>query len=291
MRTRLGWAIASAMLLGSVGTAFAADMPMKAPPPPVPVWNWTGFYIGGNVGGIWNDTRDDVFPTGCFLSPGPVNGCGGLAPGLSGVPLNPLRSDSVRLNGSGFTGGGQVGYNWQAGRFLGGIEADINYSGINDRSSINRPVALPLVGNYIHSETDKLLWFGTLRGRAGFTVAPSFLVYATGGLAFGEVKSASATAFTSTPDTYAGTLDETRAGWTVGGGGEWMFAPNWSVKAEYLFVDLGRSSYTQLCTAPGICTAPPQPSPASYQTDLHNRYNIARVGVNYHFGGPVVAKY
>jgi outer membrane immunogenic protein len=253
---------------------------------PVPVYNWTGFYIGGNVGGIWNDTRDDVYPTGCFLT-NPI--CGG------GPVNNPLRSDSVRLNGSGFTGGGQAGYNWQSGRFVGGIEADINFSGINDGSFINRPVLPPLVGNYIHAETDKLQWFGTVRGRAGFTVTPAFLVYATGGLAFGEVKSASTTAFLLTPDTYAGTLDDTRVGWTVGGGGEWMIAPNWSIKAEYLYVDLGKSSYTQNCLNLTICGTGaggviPAPG-ATYGTDLHNRYNVARVGLNYHFGGPVVAKY
>lgn len=280
MKTRFGWALASAMLLGGIGSANAADMAVKAPPmAPAPIWTWTGFYIGGNVGGIWNDTRDDVFPTGCFL----FNVACGLGP-----TVNPLRSNSVRLNGSGFTGGGQAGYNWQSGRFVAGFEADINFSGINDSSFINRPVAAPLAGNFIHSETDKLQWFGTFRGRAGFTVTPSFLLYATGGLAFGQVKSASAVAFTATTDVYAGSLDETRFGWTVGAGGEWMIAPKWSIKAEYLFVDLGRSSYTQVCIT-AVCTA--FAPPPSYQTDLHNRYNIARVGLNYHFGGPVVAKY
>jgi outer membrane immunogenic protein len=280
MKTRYGWALASAMLVGSFGSAYAADMAVKAPPmAPVPVWNWTGFYIGGNVGGVWNDTRDDVFPTGCFL----------FDPACGGGPVNnPLRSDSVRLNGSGFTGGGQAGYNWQSGRFVGGVEADINFNGINDGSFINRPVALPLVGNFIHSETDKLQWFGTFRGRAGFTVTPNFLVYATGGLAFGQIKSASAVAFTATTDVYVGSLDETRAGWTVGGGGEWMIAPKWSVKAEYLFVDLGKAGYTQVCIT-AVCTA--FVPPPTYHTDLRIRENVARVGLNYHFGGPVVAKY
>jgi opacity protein-like surface antigen len=84
--------------------------------------------------------------------------CGG------GVPNNPLRSDSDRLNGSGFTGGGQAGYNWQAGKWLFGIEGDISYVGINDSNFINRPVAAPLVGNFLHSETEKNGWLGTLRG-------------------------------------------------------------------------------------------------------------------------------
>jgi outer membrane immunogenic protein len=286
MNRNLGWVLVSIISLGigGLGVASAADMPLKAPPPPpIAVYNWTGFYVGLNAGGAWNDTRDNVYPTGCFIDPAVL--CGGA------LTNNPLRSDSVRLSGSGFTGGGQVGYNWQSGKFVGGIEGDINYLGINDGSSINRPLAAPLVGNYIHSETDKLQWFGTFRGRAGFTVTPSFLVYATGGLAFGGVKSASATSFAATTDTYAGTLDETRVGWTVGGGGEWMIAPKWSIKAEYLYVDLGKTGYTQACTAPGICTSPPQVSPASYQTDLRVRENIVRVGVNYHFGGPIVAKY
>jgi outer membrane immunogenic protein len=267
--------------------ATAADLPAQLPvyaPIAVPYYSWTGFYIGGNVGGIWNDTRDNVFPTGCFLTSAI---CGlGTTPGV-----NAIRSDSVRLNGSGFTGGGQAGYNWQSGKFVGGIEGDINFSGINDGSSINRPLALPLVGNYIHSETDKLQWFGTLRGRAGFTVTPAFLVYVTGGLAFGEVKSASTTAFVTTPDTYAGTIDDTRVGYAVGAGGEWMIAPKWSIKAEYLFVDLGKSSYTQNCLVAANCTTGLPAPGATYATDLHNRYNIARVGLNYHFGGPVVAKY
>jgi outer membrane immunogenic protein len=195
------------------------------------------------------------------------------------------------LNGSGFTGGGQAGYNWQAGKWLFGIEGDISYVGINDSNFINRPVAAPLVGNFVHSETDKNGWLGTLRGRVGVTVTPSFLLYATGGLAFGQVRSATAVSFTSTTDAYAGSTDTTRAGWTAGAGGEWMFAPNWSVKAEYLFVDLGTVGYNNVCIT-AVCA--PFTPPPSYQTDLRVRENIARIGVNYHFnwgGGPVVAKY
>ncbi len=287
MRQHLGWALASivSFTVIGVGAASAADMPMKAMPAPIaaaPVYNWTGFYVGLNLGGAWNDTQDDVFPTGCFIT--------SVTCGL-GPTVNPLRSDSVHLNGSGFTGGAQAGYNWQAANWVYGIEGDINYSGISDGSSINRPVLPPLAGNFIHTESDKLNWFGTFRGRLGVTVTPSFLIYGTGGLAFGQVRSASTVAFTTTTDTYAGSIDDTRFGWTAGGGGEWMIAPQWSIKAEYLFVDLGRASYTQVCTAPGICTSPPQVSAASYQTDLHVREHIARVGVNYHFGGPVVARY
>lgn len=284
MGRHIGLAGAVALVVGSLGTASAADMAVKALPMAAPVpYTWTGWYVGLNAGGAWNDTRDDVSPSGCFLT-------GACDPAFA--TDNPLRSDSVRLRGAGFTGGGQAGYNWQRDRWVFGIEGDINYTGINDGSSINRPLAPPLVANFIHSETDKMDWFGTLRGRVGVTATPSFLLYVTGGLAFGEVRSASTTAFVFTGDTYAGTLDQTRFGWTVGGGGEWMIAPKWSIKAEYLFVDLGHTSYTQVCTAPGVCTSPPQVSAASYQTDLHVHEHIARIGVDYHFGGgPIVAKY
>jgi outer membrane immunogenic protein len=270
--------LAACFAVLSIVPAAAADMPLKAAPMPAvrPIYDWSGFYLGLNVGGAWNDTRDDVSPTGCFLT---SVTCGG------GTVLNHLRSDSVRLSGTGFTGGGQAGYNWQISNFVAGVEADINFLGINDSNFVNRPLAAPLTGNFIHSETDKLQWFGTVRGRTGLTVTPSLLLYATGGLAFGQVKSVSSVSFTTTRDTYAGTLDDTRVGWTVGGGGEWMIAPQWSIKAEYLFVDLGKAGYTQACTNLPFCGSPPQVSPgASYQTDLRVRENIARLGVNYHFG-------
>src|SRR6201995_228600 len=117
MKTRFGWALASAMLLGGIGSASAADMAVKAMPPPAPIWNWTGFYIGGSVGGIWNDTHNDIYPTGCFLT--------SVLCGLGPTPgVNAIRSDTSRFNDGRFIGGGQAGYNWQSGGFVGGIEGD-----------------------------------------------------------------------------------------------------------------------------------------------------------------------
>jgi outer membrane immunogenic protein len=282
MKTGFGWALASAMLLGSIGSAVAADMPMKAMPmkaPPVAVYNWTGFYIGGSVGGIWNDTRSDTYPTGCFLT---NVACGG------GAVNNPIRSDSARLNDSRFIGGGQAGYNWQSGRFVGGVEGDISWTGLNQSIITTKVLSAPLVGSMVHGDSMKQDWLATLRARAGFTLAPQFLIYATGGLAFGHVQTASAVAFTATTDAYAGATDDTRVGWTVGVGGEWMIAPKWSIKAEYLYVDLGKLGTNQPCIT-AVCTA--FAPPPSYQADYRIHENIARVGVDYHFGGPVVARY
>jgi outer membrane immunogenic protein len=284
MGRHFAYAAAAALLAIGAGSASAADLPVKAPPMAAPpVWNWTGFYVGGSVGGIWDDTRDNVYPTGCFLT--------SVTCGL-GPAANPIRSDSVRFNDAQFIGGGQAGYNWQSGRFVGGIEGDISWTGINQTILTTKAMTPPLAGFMVHAEGVKEDWLATIRGRAGFTVTPNFLLYATGGLAFGHVQTAGAVAFTVTADTYAGASDDTRFGWTVGAGGEWMITPKWSIKAEYLYVDLGKQGDNLACTAPGICTAPPQVAPgATYQADFRLHEHIARVGLNYHFGGPVVAKY
>ena len=248
-----------------------------------PVYSWTGFYIGGNLGGAWNDTRDTVSPTGCFINPAVL--CGGP------LSTNALRTDVSELRGAGFIGGGQVGYNWQRERWVFGLEGDINYVGISDTVLINRALAPPLTGTWTHSESDKSSWLATFRGRIGIAATSGLLLYTTGGLAVGNVRSSSAATFSATGDGYAGSNDNTRAGWTVGAGGEWMISPQWSIKAEYLYVDLGKTSYTANCTVPGLCTSPPIAQAASYQTELRLHENIARVGFNYHLGNPIVAKY
>jgi len=119
-------------------------------------------------------------------------------------------------------------------------------------------------------------------------VAPSFLVYGTGGLAVGQVKIGNqficptCAPPASTEASTTNTNTSTAAGWTVGAGAEWKFAPAWSVKAEYLYVDLGTHSSLITYTYPIASTL---------RSSVHDTFNIARVGVNYSFGGPVVAKY
>jgi outer membrane immunogenic protein len=280
-------------LLGSIAllamamplAAQAADLPpapaYKAPAyVPEPVATWTGFYVGLNAGGARNDTTYSTYPTGCYLT-----GCAG------GPPLNSFRSASGTFNDLSFTGGGQAGFNWQTGMVVWGVEADLQWKGENE--TISQTIALPAppfaVGNFLNTTSDKMDWFGTVRGRLGFLATPSLLLYGTGGLAYGEVQSATTNGFTATPDIYSGSIDTIRPGWTAGAGAEWMFAPNWSAKAEYLYVDLGTVSYTSTCSNnPGFCGLVPAPT---YQTDVRVRDNIFRFGVNYHFGGPVVARY
>jgi outer membrane immunogenic protein len=269
-------------------SALAADLPAKvytkAPPPPVVVYNWTGFYIGGNVGYSWGRSSDTS-----TLS----NGAGTI-----------LFTAVDRTNLNGIVGGGQIGYNWQVQNWLWGLEAD--FQGTDEKGShaynclagfctpfvtpagffalVPPPVpgaAVPFALN------QKLDWFGTFRGRAGVLVDPKVLLYATGGLAYGEVKSTEIigglTGFSRT---------DTRVGYAVGAGVEGAIGGNWTAKLEYLYVDLGRTSGSFLTTIPafGAGTVASGTLTSSYSSRITD--NILRVGINYRFGaGPVVAKY
>jgi len=243
MKRTLLSATAIALAL-SIGSAFAADLPSRkeAPVyiPPPPLLTWTGFYAGVNLGGGWQSNVGDYDSTYYILSGGAV---------------------SAANNSGGVVGGGQIGYNYQFGSFLVGAEADFQGTSIGFHRS-----NFFLGGNGIGVN---LPWFGTVRGRAGYLITPTLLVYGTAGFAYGEVQG-NWTGFTNT-----------RTGWTAGGGVEWMFAPNWSAKAEYLFADLdsgGRTTFT------------------GYQWGYHYhpQINTVRAGLNYHFNwgaAPVVAKY
>ncbi len=137
--------------------------------------------------------------------------------------------------------------------------------------------------------SQKIDWFGTLRGRVGWLPVNPLLVYATGGAAYGRVETDVSFASHIPPPpgmisdvtgTTAVSEGDTRAGWTIGGGLEWMFAPNWSLKGEYLYYDLGTVSIDQrlVTSVPGIVG-----HMANIHSEAHYHGNIARVGVNYKF--------
>src|SRR5215472_7242559 len=153
------------------GLAFAADIAVKAPPPaPVPVYTWTGFYVGGNIGYSWGNTSNDfAFFQSTVLGGGP--------PGFS-------FNGSEREHPGGVIGGAQAGYNWQAGVYLYGIEADIQGSGQKQTGDFSGVLLDPGlgVGNnpFTASVTNTINWFGTVRGRLGVT-SVDWLFYATGG--------------------------------------------------------------------------------------------------------------
>lgn len=275
-------AITALVSLGSVGSAFAADMAVKArPAPPPAVYNWTGWYVGANGGGIWgrNGVSNNFFDGGAVAS----------AQTLAALAGN------GSAHGSGGIGGVQVGYNWQgATPWVWGLEADIQGMSLKE----NRTSAIFTVGANSAQDFDQVkhTWLATFRGRAGYAVNQA-LFYATGGLAVGDTRFSRTQTWNFVDgcpvdprngfgDCHLGAVSKTSAGATVGAGVEYAFAGNWTAKLEYLHVWL--------------------PSSASFLTQnvglfpLVQRFNqsvgdsnmdIVRVGVNYRFGGPLVAKY
>lgn len=270
-------------------SAMAADLAarpyVKAPPIVEPVWNWTGFYIGGNAGYSWGRSRTDVSyyntTTGLPIAP----------------PAGSITSASFDMNGA--VAGGQAGYNWQVNNWLLGLEGDIQWSDQKGSAGYLCSVTLgpnPCTPNntFVPGATgtalaidQKLEWFGTVRGRAGLLATPRWLLYVTGGLAFGEIKTTGTmngfASFSGLPIASVGSTSTTRAGWTVGAGVEGKITQNWSAKLEYLYMDLGSFGSGPFSLAPG---APIAANVNSKFTD-----NILRVGINYQFGGPVVARY
>ena len=163
------------------GSAFAADLPSRKVAPayiaPAPIMTWTGLYIGLNAGYGWSGSNGVSLPS--FDT-----GAAGFTVGQSrgAIPLG------VALgNGSGFVGGGQIGFNYQFGALVAGLEADIQAMTGHSRSATYAGAA-PTFAPSFGAFNAKLDYLATLRGRLGFTLMPSMLVYATGGLAFGEAK-------------------------------------------------------------------------------------------------------
>jgi outer membrane immunogenic protein len=302
--------IAAAISIAGTGLTFAADMPLKAPPPPVaPVMMWTGFYIGLNAGGAW-DNNHSVDTVGR-----PVSGfADGIGTGSFAATSAAAASGSTAFGNNGrFIGGGQIGYNWQFGsRGVVGFEADIDGLARQTGTSILNNTTAPftffgggeVINSTITNTRTTLDYLGTIRGRLGFLATPSFLLYATGGGAYGEGRASTSIVQTNndcvlhpgnciTPNSapFFSSGSSTRFGWTAGVGGEWMFAPNWSAKAEYLYYDLGSVTYNGTLTTAGGNFQPTLASVVNVQSTAKFNGSIARVGINYHFGGPVVAKY
>jgi len=278
----------------SAASSFAADLPsFKAPPPPpplpAPIMTWNGFYVGLNAGGTWSQSSTaNISAVPLFNDPLWLQGNAFAVSAAGAVPTS---------NASGFIGGGQIGYNWQfAGTFVAGVEADIQgVATSGGRNGVAGVVFNGLTGaaGVTTSQVGKQLdYFGTVRGRLGYLVTPTLLAYGTGGLAYGGV---GLSAYQSSFDTggfygpgFGGrTFNDTLIGWTAGGGLEWMFMPNWSAKAEYLYYDLG-SVTNNLGPLAGLSytfTLPPGSIGWAYASNVSARFNghIVRAGVNYHF--------
>jgi outer membrane immunogenic protein len=299
--------IAIGAMIGAPVLAADLNKPVyKAPPPPppAPVYSWTGWYVGGNVGYSWGDARTDVAGSGTIVSfP--------LFIPFTNPPLTVADSQTDRLTG--VIGGGQLGYNYQVGpQWLIGFEADIQGSGERGSNTFNDPFSGPVCdiaiscgtapatitisGAAVTSYEAKIDWFGTVRGRLGYLINNQVLLYATGGLAYGGVSvSGNATVSGSLenfgafpPATTSFSEGKTNTGFTVGGGveGKFWLPANWTWKLEYLYLDLGSLDTTNPFP-------PAQPAPMSifdispirgtFTTHTHFTDNIVRVGLNYQF--------
>ena len=204
-------------IVGGLATAQAADLPRRPAPVQAPAYveppfSWTGAYVGLNGGLGWGRSS--------FSSPFPA-----------------------AFDTTGGLDGGTLGYNWQDGRIVFGIEGDIDWANIRGSAAC--------AGTVCSTRND---WLGTVRGRLGYDLG-RFMPYITGGLAAGNIRSNIAG---------VGTSDTTKAGWTVGGGIEAAFARNWSAKLEYLYVDFGRGG-------------------AIAGSSARATENVVRAGLNYRF--------
>lgn len=262
-------------ILGVTSIASAADTG-GAP-------GWTGWYAGVNAGGGWGRSKSDV-----AFDPRSTH-------------FDSAEGDSASKANNGALGGLQAGYNVQTGVFVFGFETDIQITG--QKSDAHSTVTLttqnvclapcvqppPTITKAPFDYAQKLPWFGTLRGRLGVTPSNDWLVYATGGLAYGEIKTSATFTVppggpclapcTPTPGgSVTGNFSQTRAGWVVGAGVETALGGHWTGKLEYLHVDFGDVSNA---LAPVIIN----PFFGNARVNARLTDDIMRVGVNYRFGG------
>ena len=244
--------------------AIAADLPArvtKAPPALVsPAYNWSGFYLGVHAGYTFAE-EEDITTTGQALG------------NINNVAIG-ARPGRVSLDRDGFIGGGQIGYNWQVSpNWVFGLEADISYV------DIDRDVAVIGTTGLNNTFRTRMDYFGTVRGRIGYAWDRT-LLYATGGLAYADIENRVNFFGPAGQLQFTGNNSNTETGYTVGAGIEHAFAPNWTVKAEYLFYDLGDNT-VNVAVIPGSGGGG-----TGYNSRFENDGHIVRVGLNYKFGGP-----
>lgn len=270
---RLGLAIPAVLTAGIItggDIARAADIPVKAPAQVATVYSWTGFYVGGHAGYGWSDASATL--------EGLLNGVASPADAFFiGTPPIP---NSYATRPRGFVGGGQLGFNYQAGKWVAGIEADYSYAKVNGEDSYSNSFTFAFLGinrNVLFAQSQSLDRLATIRARLGFTPVDTLLIYVTGGAAFARVHFSTSSTFLpiSAIASFSGTGSANLTGWTAGAGAEYALSRNWSVKLEYLYVDLPDTSVLGIPTPsfPGVFTR------ANFDNDLHQ----VRAGLNYKF--------
>lgn len=257
--------------------AWGADLRVaKAPPMAAPVFNWTGGYVGVDVGGGWYN-----------------GGNLGLGSNVTSVvaPGNIFNFPVPGGNSAGVTAGALAGYNYQIGRTVIGAETDINYIDIkSQRAGSASTCCFGVIGGPFNTTeffnaaaSSKVDWFGTARVRLGVVPTERLLVYATGGLAYGGVQTSRRDSVTFSTTIIAnrfwqGDTSETRLGWSVGAGAEAALTDHIILRAEYLYVDLGNSSVV----ASSLGAAPPA-NLVYYTANRNTTFNVGRAALSYKF--------
>jgi outer membrane immunogenic protein len=230
--------LASVAVFGFAGAAAAADLPSRYAPPPmvaaVPVFTWTGFYVGVNAGYGWNTQDNNNY-------------------------FDPVFGYSGGGSDGGFVGGGQIGYNYQMGQFVIGLETDIQYADLGGGRGY--------VGTgFLGDDSNDGNWFGTVRARAGFAIDRA-LVYATGGFAYGDIGAGSSAYVDAAGNYIYGSSGGTNTGWVLGGGIEYAFTDNLTAKIEGLYVNLDTKNDNF----------------GFYANNNNAEFGVVRAGLNYKF--------
>jgi outer membrane immunogenic protein len=253
--------VAATALASGIGTAFPADVApyYRAPPVLVPIFSWTGFYAGGNVGGAWSSNS-------ALWSPLPSSAAFGAFP-IAG-----------NTGGSSAIGGLQAGYNWQfAPRWVGGIEGDWSWAKIGDGFNqpwMTNPGVATVPGSFT-TMSSTLDWVSSLRARLGYLVLPNLMAYGTAGGAWGKVDYAASNSGGVIPYAASTAFSSTEGGWVAGGGLEWMITPNWLLRGEYLYYSLNSSP-----SVVAGSTAAPGPSGYSWS---NTNVSVVRTALSYKF--------
>jgi outer membrane immunogenic protein len=259
--------LATVAVIGFASTASAADLPTKAPvykaPVAAPMSDWTGFYVGANAGYAWGNSDPALI--------GSVTVLPFFFSGTTGTP---------GLNPRGFIGGGQAGYNWQSGMWFFGGEVD--FSGLDAKADASvSPFFLGKGNVNTLTWSSRYDWLFTARLRGGYTVAPNWLLYVTGGLAVTHVNDS--VACTGRCGDFGGGVtwseSSTLTGGTIGGGIETMFAPNWTARVEYLYARF-KDTTPPVTSFSGFGSAVPSQPLFSFNHNL----NVVRFAINYKFG-------
>ena len=264
-------ALALTVIAGPEALPSGKEMKQVAPAPPECDFTWTGFYLGANFGYGWGNADTDFDP-------------------LPDAPtfIN-LRPTTLNPDPDGFIGGGQIGFNWQWNKWLVlGVETDFQGTDIegNETDSPiiqNNGTPFPRTDSFLTAH-ERMQWFGTGRARIGFVPMCRLLIYATGGAAYGNVDYSANANFGPSPPfaTYPVDFTETKFGWTVGGGLEYAIGHHWTVRAEYLYYDLGDEDRTQIQLIGGVPQTLRVP-PFFVHYNFETSGNIVRGGLNFKF--------